>query len=314
VSNRDRSDRYKVPGRSDGDPANGANTNRPAPASGWEFDPAEIDRYLSGRSSRTGSSGRRPPSESSTAESLERLRRARTQQQRQQPRPTRPAQPAGTPDAAVDPQRAEQPPTRRTRGTATGQQPSGGTRPVTRPTDWETPPVRVSEPVDDAGWDKNPFGDDYLGDDDPTAAAPAASSRRQLVSRPSITLRRPDNLPRPAMPAFVQRADVANDPTALILIGLAVLSLAIMAILIGNRIDNVVNPFATHVNASGGLENVEKNTAVWRLPLLSVMFFLMNLVVAWFIAPTDRFLSRFLLGVSCVVQLVVWIALIRFLW
>lgn len=116
------------------------------------------------------------------------------------------------------------------------------------------------------------------------------------------------------MPAFVQRSDVANDPTALTLIGIAILSLAAMAILVANRIDNVISPFATHVNASGGLENFEKNTAIWRLPLLSVMFFLMNLVAAWFIAPTDRFLSRFLLGVSCVVQLVVWIALIRFLW
>lgn len=116
------------------------------------------------------------------------------------------------------------------------------------------------------------------------------------------------------MPAFVQRSDVANDPTALTLIGIALLSLAIMVILVTNRIDHVASPFATHVNASGGLENFEKNSAVWRLPLLSVMFLLMNLVAAWFIAPIDRFLSRFLLGVACVVQLVAWIALIRFLW
>lgn len=116
------------------------------------------------------------------------------------------------------------------------------------------------------------------------------------------------------MPAFIKGADVANDATALALVGLSLLSLAVMAILVANRIDGVVSPFATHVNASGGLENFEKNTAIWRLPLLSGMFFLMNLVAAWFISSTDRFLSRFLLGVSAVVQLVVWIALFHFLW
>ena len=71
--------------------------------------------------------------------------------------------------------------------------------------------------------------------------------------------------------------------------------------------------FATHVSASGVLEDVRAEGALWNLPLMATMLTLMAIVVAWFTAPTDRFASRFVLGGALLVQFVTWVALIRIL-
>jgi hypothetical protein len=39
----------------------------------------------------------------------------------------------------------------------------------------------------------------------------------------------------------------------------------------------------------------------------------MNLVIAWFTAPIDRFASRFVIAAALIVQLVAWVAVIRIL-
>lgn len=323
MSSRDRTDRNRDASQDTGDASGNANASRPA--GGWEFDPAEINRYLSGGSSRAG---RTPRSTSGnqqaatpgrrTSDSLEQLRRTRQQVQQTG------QQPAATPSDA-------RPPRSRVSGPANNPQPPRNTSyessaesswPTTEATTTARPRMRPAEPVEThdevAGFEATPDWDDATYIDEADEAAPAASRAPRLtrphLTRPQLTVPRAAELPRPAVPAFIKGADLANDATALALIGLSLLSLAIMAILVANRISGVASPFATHVSASGALEHFEKNTAIWRLPLLSAMFFLMNFVAAWFISPTDRFLSRFLLGVSAVVQLVAWIALIHFLW
>lgn len=318
MSSRDRSDRPRRPDQNSGDALD--NTNAQRPPADWDFDPDEIDRYLSGGSGRakepplaTSAEQQPTPPGRRTANSLEQLRRNRQQaQQAAQPTASQPPRPA--------PRRTVQRDASDLRGdsryrvrTDPGEAPppaASAPRPRTRPAAPAEPGDTLSSDTSVPDWGESPFDGEY-GEAAPAAARTARVPR---LTRPSISVPRPAELPRPAVPAFIRGADLANDATALGLIGLSLLSLAVMAILVANRLDMVASPFATHVNASGGLEQFEKNTAIWRLPLLSGMFFLMNLVAAWFISPTDRFLSRFLLGVSAAVQLVAWIALIHFLW
>src|SRR5690349_10087915 len=98
VSSRDRSDHNRDARQAAGDGSGNPDANNPA--AGWEFDPAEINRYISGSSSRAGSSarpsseGQRPPAPGRrTADSLEQLRRTRQQVQQtgQQPAVSPPA-------------------------------------------------------------------------------------------------------------------------------------------------------------------------------------------------------------------------------
>ncbi len=178
----------------------------------------------------------------------------------------------------------------------------------------DTPTVeRISRPPS-AGMSSSPppLDDDddepmYDDDDDFTEYdQPRATSwQRPAVRRQSSTL--------PGLPVAISQADLANDAPALSMIGMSIAGLAAMAILVANRAETLAPTFATHVSASGTLENFEHYSSLWRLPLLTAMLTLMNLVAAWFISPLDRFASRFLLAAAVVVQLIAWVALFRLL-
>jgi hypothetical protein len=118
---------------------------------------------------------------------------------------------------------------------------------------------------------------------------------------------------RPSLPPAISQADLVNDALALALLGIALASLAAMAIVVANQVDSLEPSFATHVSASGVLEGVRGADALWRLPLLAAMLTLMNAGAAWFISPIDRFASRFLLAAAIIVQFVAWVALFRIL-
>ncbi len=104
-----------------------------------------------------------------------------------------------------------------------------------------------------------------------------------------------------------------NDAPALGIIGASLASLAGMAIVVANRAESLAPEFATHVSASGILENFKDDSALWNVPLMAAMFTLMNIVMAWFISPLDRFASRFVLVGALVAQFVAWVAIIRIL-
>jgi hypothetical protein len=122
------------------------------------------------------------------------------------------------------------------------------------------------------------------------------------------------NLQKPSIPPAIANADIVNDMPALVFVGLSTIGLAAMAIVVANRVDTLPPVIATHVSASGVLENFASRSTIWQVPLLTLMLTLMNLVAAWFISPLDRFASRFLLATGVIVQFVAWVALFRILW
>jgi len=177
----------------------------------------------------------------------------------------------------------------------------------------EPPPSRHQAYPEDP-WDEteNQDDDSYYDDDDDFDEYDAPMRRSPLERAPSVRMVR-RNVSRPSMPSAIAQADLVNDAPALGMIGLAVASLAGMAILIANRVESLNPSFATHVSASGVLEDFRGSQALWRLPLLSAMITLMNVGAAWFISSIDRFASRFLIAAAILVQIVAWVALIRIL-
>ena len=121
------------------------------------------------------------------------------------------------------------------------------------------------------------------------------------------------NISRPSLPPAIANADLVNDAPSLGIIGAGLLSLAAMAILVANQVDSLAPQFATHVSASGVLESFKGEGALWNIPLMAGMFLLMNMVMAWFISPIDRFASRFVLVGGLIVQFVAWVAIFRIL-
>lgn len=180
----------------------------------------------------------------------------------------------------------------------------------------DRPPIRQQPHVREFWSDSDDqYGDEddrFYEDDDDFGEYDAPPRRTPLTHAPSIRLSRP-NVSRPSMPSVISQADLVNDAPALAMIGLALLSLVGMAILVANRAETLAPSFATHVSASGVLEDVRGPDALWRLPLLAAMLTLMNMGAAWFVSPVDRFASRFLVAAAIIVQIVAWVALIRIL-
>lgn len=285
-----------------------------------DVDPADIDRYLSGREPRKPSGQsitRRSTSGdatgSGTARQLERL-----QQSVDQANKTRRSQ-STEPNDVREADREEQRPIRRTPRSQTAYASESNLRSNRRRSYMEEDPYvsgydDESEPASTPSYDVDSYDDDSEWDDE---QAPAPVRRRNnRPSRPPMprpSIQRP-NIKRPKLPRSIASADIVNDASALGFIGLSTLGLATMAILVANRVDSLDPVIATHVSASGVLEHFANRETIWQLPLLATMLTLMNLVAAWFVSPLDRFASRFLLATGMIVQFVTWVALIRILW
>ena len=174
-----------------------------------------------------------------------------------------------------------------------------------------SPPAPAEPEIDqydddavDYGYDDSYAYDDGYEDDFGTYDQPTRPQRAR-APRPQFTM--------PSLPPAIANAPLFSDTTALGIIGLATASLAAMAILVANRVDTLAPSFATHVTASGVFEHFQSESALWRLPLLATMCTLMNIAIAWFVAPIDRFATRFVLVAAIVVQLIAWIALFKIL-
>jgi len=118
-------------------------------------------------------------------------------------------------------------------------------------------------------------------------------------------------LPRPTVPNAVREAALAQDRESLSLIGVLVLSLIGMALVTMTRVDTLAPGFATHISASGVREAFRSETALWQLPLMAGAMLVMNVVLAWFLAAWSTFSARFVLIASILVQVVIWVALLR---
>jgi hypothetical protein len=134
------------------------------------------------------------------------------------------------------------------------------------------------------------------------SAAPA--SVRERMPRTSVSI---------GMPQVVASSSLAADPTALLLLGINLISLLFMALILGVRLGGVPSPTVLHLDAAGNPDRWGPPSVLWRLPLMAFFITLMFGVVAWFLHPIDRFAARFALGAAMVAQLVTWVAVIQHL-
>jgi hypothetical protein len=270
-----------------------ATTRQSSPIQGTA---AQLDRLRRniGRAGGSGTDRRQPPPASS---------QSATNQARPQRRPAQPSRPASTygyqADPYVDDTADESPAPSR----ASGRPRAAGYRPASQPTPADTT-VYYEDDYDDQGYDayEDEYSDDFSEYDAPVRPPRTARPKPQ-ISLPSMS--------RPSLPPAIANADLVNDAPALGIIGLGLASLAGMAILVANQVDSLAPSFATHVNASGILEDFASESALWKLPIMAAAFTLMNIAIAWFISPMDRFASRFVLAAAVVVQIIAWVAIIR---
>ena len=266
----------------------------------FDIDPADIDRYLSGRERSPSRQVEGPgSSERTTASELDRLRRTL-------------GQPAPQPRSSQEVVSGQ----RQSRERSAGQSPP-------RPATSRRPPAR-----DDAGPSNqdprrtaseaavaNDFStlepQEELWEDDPV---PAPRRARAAVRRPTLPQVPQIRVQKPTLPRFIVRAELINDPPSLTMIAGAILGLALMAIMVANRADVLPASFATHVSASGVLDNFASRNAIWRLPLLTAMLTLMDIGIAWIIMRLDRFAGRILIGGALLMQCIAWVAVFRLLW
>lgn len=312
----------------------------------WDIDPAEIDRYLSGRPSReqetkaTARSRVRQDAPQGTAVQLNRLQRAVNDRRashdaRSEPTPGAAspgrqqfAEPnyddevyAGTSLTETDygsdesyeetavpasPRRERSPRQAQRRTQASAAQPPRQRQQT--PRQRQRPQEEYDDPSDVELYADDPY---LTYDDERDWEVPAR--RRTARSRPKVTFTTP-SLPKVSMPRSISGAELVNDIPSLALIGAAILSAAIMAIVVSNRLDLLPLTIPTHVSASGLPENIRGRNALWSVPLLSIALSLMNIVTAWFLAKADMFAARFILAAALLVQFIAWIALIRYLW
>jgi hypothetical protein len=288
----------------------------------FNVDPADIDRYLTGRPLRQKADpgATRAPRDragtSGTARQLERLqesvnRASRTRRDRSpQHRQTAPEAEADVPED-----------TSPGRQTAYAAQPTSPRANRRQNVKWRDPYVDEVEPETEDPYVPGTYADDIpddFDDADDTNDVGVWDEPRPPRRQPRPTIQRPafqrPNIQKPTLPPAIANADLVNDASALGFIGISCLSLAAMAIIVANRVSTLDPVIATHVSASGIMEHFTSRTTVWQLPLLATMMTLMNLVAAWFVSPLDRFASRFLLATSVIVQFVTWVAVFRILW
>ena len=215
----------------------------------------------------------------------------------------------------------------------------GAARPVP-PVDDPTDPAAWAEVTDawaadtDDGWDERQ-GPAALSIAEPVAAdrpvlAPETAAPRRVARgvRPPATARPPATgraraqtregagrgltLPSVRLPAGFAGTGLLGDRTALTLLGAAVLSAAVMALVLSSQIPNLAPSLTLHLDAAGIADRFGPPQVLWRLPLLATMATLINLVLAWFLARSDRFAARFLLAATLVVHLIAWVALFDF--
>lgn len=339
MSSQDGPNRSQRSRRTTGQQRPGNASRRPNQS--WDIDPAEIDRYLSGRPSRAEDAARRPgrgEAAGDTAEQLSRLQNAvgrqprqgdpeqtatyRTRQRRPEPQPqptdyyddegyvddtaydapyTDDVQSYGYDDEQWIDEAPAAPPRRSPAARQPARQPRTSRRPEPEPS-----PYFPDDEYDDELYNDDP----YLGyeddDIDVRPTRPARQRQRGNASRPAM--------PKITIPSSISQSPILADRMALIMIGVSLLSLALMAFIVSDRINLLGDAIPTHVSASGEPEQMQTREAVWNIPLLAGMVMLMNFAASWFISRIDGFATRFLLASGLLVHFIAWVALIKYLW
>lgn len=316
----------------------------------WGVDPAEIDRYLSGRPTRSEEQADSARAGHSTADQISRLQGAVSRRQpprqadatisRQTFRPQGDTSRSSARSQQPDPVEyddgyeyveADEYPGQQARGEYDDAAYDDSSYAYDDGDEWDAPaaaPPRSSrnqarrparrqdpEPIDvyeDVDYEDELYNDDpYLGyEDDEIDRRPPRAPRQQ---RPRPSFSKP-NLPSITLPKSVTDSPVLADMLSLVMIGIAILSVALMAFIVSDRINILGDTIPTHVSASGDPENIQSSEAIWNIPLLGGMVMLMNIAAAWFISTIDRFASRFVLASGLLVHFIAWVALFKYLW
>ena len=178
------------------------------------------------------------------------------------------------------------------------------------------PRPTIDDPNDPAAW--SDLADDWAEPSGDWEELPVAEPRRPAPSR-RRTRERPQARTRPAidlsaarLPSFAGRADLLGDQVAGILIGANLLSLLVMVVRLTTQLGQLPPSLVMHLDPAGIPDAWGPPSVLWRLPLIAGMSLLMNLIVAWFVSPIDRFAARFVLAAALGVQLIVWIAVLDF--
>ena len=151
------------------------------------------------------------------------------------------------------------------------------------------------------------------------AAAPAGTGRRRSTRRAAAEApaargpRLPNMQVSLGAPRAVTDASLVADPVALLLLGVNLLSVLLMALLLGLRLGSLPPEILLRFDAAGNANLWGPPSVLWRLPLMSLFLTVMFLAVSWFLHPIDRFAARFALGAAIAAQLVAWVAVIQHL-
>ena len=86
-----------------------------------------------------------------------------------------------------------------------------------------------------------------------------------------------------------------------------------MVVLLALRTNSLDQTLVLHLNAGGQADRWGAPRVLFRLPLLAGAATVVNVILAWFLSPIDRFAGRFLLAAALVIQLIVWVALLDFI-
>jgi hypothetical protein len=146
----------------------------------------------------------------------------------------------------------------------------------------------------------------------------AGTRRGRETARSRVRERTHIASPRPGSrglrtPSALGGSDLLADSVALTLLAVGLLSLVIMALSLAVRIGSLPPSLVLHVDAFGDPDRWGAPRVLLRLPLLAAMTTILNVVLAWFLSPIERFASRFLLAAALVVQLITWVALLDFI-
>lgn len=104
--------------------------------------------------------------------------------------------------------------------------------------------------------------------------------------------------------------DLFQDPVSRWLLLVAIVLDLVMIVVTYVARDQLGPAIALHWSVNGLPDRIGLPREIWIIPLISSLVVAANVILGWLAFQYDRFLSRFLLGATWLVELTGWIALI----
>jgi hypothetical protein len=150
----------------------------------------------------------------------------------------------------------------------------------------------------------------HLRAPEPNGAAPSPSvdaRALQPATRPAgTTITGPEDREARAR----AHSALLDDRLAIGFLGLAVLTNVAIVIYVLTQYHSLPSSIALHWNVNGYPDVIGSPREIWTVPIITALVTIANFLLAWLSAGYDRFVSRFLLGGSVLVQIVAWVGLL----